>query len=306
VIAGDTSKGDISLGELAADGQYEHGPVRVDLAGGIALPVGVGADPWPEAKLAVKVKPHQDVEVTATTGYKGRVPSLRERFDSATGNPKLGPEFSRHAEVRTVWEGLRTEALGSPGDAQPRVRFEVAPFVRKSKGSSRLCVTPDQCPDGMVGRLEALDDTFFYGVDTMARVKVIREVEVGAAFNYIKGCELESGGCDEGIDPATGMRVGGADPLDRLPRRRADAWVQVSPTPKIATIARAKYFGRAIDKGDVTGAYVLVEASVSAQVTKQYLGVLRVDDALDVRPETRSGFHMPGRVVSFVFQGTWE
>jgi hypothetical protein len=301
VIAGDTSKGDVSLGEIAVAGQYEHGPIRSELAVGVALPAGVSADPWPEGKLAVKYRPIRDFEVTATTGYKGRVPALRERFDAATGNPKLGPEFARHAEVRAIWEGLRTEALGSAGDAQPRVRLELAPFTRKTTGTSRLCVTADQCPDGMVGKLEALDDAFFYGLDTQARVRITRAVEVGGAYNFIKGCELESGGCG-----TSAIDGGGADPLDRLPHHRADGWVQVMAIDRVTAIARTKYFGRAIDKGDRTGAYVLVEASVSAQIGKQYLGVLRVDDALDVRPETRSGFHMPGRVVSFVFQGTWE
>jgi hypothetical protein len=34
--------------------------------------------------------------------------------------------------------------------------------------------------------------------------------------------------------------------------------------------------------------------------------VLRVDDALDVRPYTRFGFSGPGRVIALIFQGTWE
>ncbi len=96
------SEGDITTMEFAVDGQYEHGPVRADLAGGLAVPAGVGADPWPEAKAVVKYRPQHDLELTATAGYKGRVPSLRERFDAATGNPELGPEFARHAEVRAI------------------------------------------------------------------------------------------------------------------------------------------------------------------------------------------------------------
>ena len=41
-------------------------------------------------------------------------------------------------------------------------------------------------------------------------------------------------------------------------------------------------------------------------VNKQYLGVLRCDDLLNAAPETRAGYHMPGRVISIIMQGTWE
>ena len=50
----------------------------------------------------------------------------------------------------------------------------------------------------------------------------------------------------------------------------------------------------------------MIEACVTAQISKQYLGVLRVDDLADVRPETRAGYHTAGRVVSLVMQATWE
>jgi hypothetical protein len=36
------------------------------------------------------------------------------------------------------------------------------------------------------------------------------------------------------------------------------------------------------------------------------MGVLRVEDALDRQPETRVGYHTAGRVISVVFQGTWN
>jgi outer membrane receptor protein involved in Fe transport len=299
-MGGQVSEGDVTVTELALDGQYERKQFRVDIAGGIAIPTGVGADPWPETKAVAKYKPHHDLEVTGTLGYKGRVPTLRERFDLATGNPKLGPEFARHAEIRVIWEGLRTSALAD--DPKPRVHVEVAPYTRKTHGTARVCPSQEQCPDDTVGKLAALDDTFFYGVDFQARVKLTREVEIGGSYNYVKACELDSRmGCD--VD-ATMM--GGADPLDRLPRNRADAWVQVMPHKRLGALARARYFGGSFDKGIRTETYKLVEANLTAQISKEYLGVLRVDDALDVRPETRTGFRTAGRVVSVVFQGTWQ
>jgi hypothetical protein len=303
----DVSDGNITISELAVGGQYEHGRVRVDLAGGVAVPMGVdGADPWPEGKLSTKLRAHQDLELTATLGYKGRLPSLRERFDLTSGNPTLGPEFARHAELRAIFEGLRTEALGSVGDPRPRVRVEAAPFTRKTVGTSRLCPSQEQCPDDVVGRLAALDDTFFYGIDLQARIKLVRALEIGGSYSYIKACEL---GSAKGCDVSSGM-MGGADPLDRLPRHRADAWAQFA-SGRITALARARFYGDALDKGKsvngvVLGDYPIVEATVSAQLGKEYLGVLRFDDALDVRPETRAGFRTAGRVVTVVFQGTWE
>ncbi len=301
-MGGEVSEGDISLLELALDGQYERKRLRLDLAGGLAIPVGVGADPWPETKAVAKYRAIQDLELTATAGYKGRVPSLRERFDQATGNPKLGPELARHGEIRAIWEGLRTPALGTPDDPKPRVRLELAPFARQTSGTSRVCAVAEDCPDGMVGKLAELDDTRFYGVDVSARVKLDRRVEVGASYDYIKACELHHpNGCG-----ASSANLGGRDPLDRLPRHRADGWVQVAPHRMISALARVRYQGKAVDKGDPTEAYTLVEANLTAQLAKEYMAVLRVDDALNVRPETRSGFRTAGRVVTFVFQGTWE
>jgi hypothetical protein len=54
------------------------------------------------------------------------------------------------------------------------------------------------------------------------------------------------------------------------------------------------------------GNYTLVEANVTAELGKHYLAVLRVDDALDKRPEVRAGFPSTGRVVSLVLQGSWD
>jgi hypothetical protein len=89
---GEVHEGDITISELALDAQYERKRVRADLAVGVALPLDVdGADPWPEAKLATKLRAHRDLELTGTVAYKGRVPALRERFDITIGNPSSGP-----------------------------------------------------------------------------------------------------------------------------------------------------------------------------------------------------------------------
>ncbi len=293
-MSGQVSRGDVTLIELAVDGQYERKRFRLDVAGGVAVPSGVGADPWPEGKIVAKYRPEQDLEVTATGAYKGRVPSLRERFDAATGNPELAPEHALHGEVRTIWEGLRSATLGSDDHPEARFRLEIAPFVRKTTGSSRVSIE--------TGKLANLDDVFLYGVDLQGRFKLHRMLELGGSYNYLKACQLASQkGC--GTSEAD---QGGADPLDRQPRNRFDAWAQIAPHPKLFGIARVKHYGESLDKTMTVKGYTLVEVNVTAMISKQYLGVLRIDDAADVRPETRAGYHTAGRVVSLIFQGTWE
>jgi outer membrane cobalamin receptor len=217
------------------------------------------------------VKPWRHLELTATTGYKGRVPTLRERFDLQNGNPDLGPEQALHTELRVVeqYEGLR---------------LEVAPFYRQTNGTVRTSLDPAD-----MGKLVNLGDLDIYGIDMQGKLLVIEQLEVGGSYNFIRAKSETS---DE--------------PLDRLPHHRADAWVQVHPLAQLSALVRGRFAGQAFDKGIETASYWLVEGTLTARITKEYLGVLKVDDALDKRPETRMGYRAPGRTVSVVFQGTWE
>lgn len=270
----DYVRGDSNMLNAAADLQFERKKWRVDGAVGLAMPFGLdGADvnPWPEAKLVGKYKARQTLELAATTGYKGRVPSLRERFDAVTGNPALGPEKAFHAEVRAV-------------EQRDRLRVELAPFYRRTNGTVRVSADPAD-----MGRVVNLGDLDIYGVDTQARILVHAKAEVGGSYNYIRATSDVS---DE--------------PLDRLPRHRFDAWGRFLASDRYSALARVRYFGSASDQGRQVDGYALVEASVMAQVTSEYLAVLRVDDLLDVRPQSRTGYYLPGRVISVVLQGAWK
>ncbi|HMG24230.1 MAG TPA: TonB-dependent receptor, partial [Kofleriaceae bacterium] len=97
-----TVRGKLTILEAAGDLQYERRQFRADLAAGVAVPFGIDARPWPEVKAVAKYRPIEDLELTATGAYKGRVPSLRERFEAGIGNPALGPERIAHAELRAV------------------------------------------------------------------------------------------------------------------------------------------------------------------------------------------------------------
>jgi outer membrane receptor protein involved in Fe transport len=278
-LAALTGKGDVTTIELAGDGQYEHKTVRLDAAVGVAIPFGVGADPWPEAKLVGKWRPgYGHLELAATAARKGRVPSLRERFDPQGGNPALGPEIADHAEIRAI------EQLDD------RVRLEAAPFYKHTTGTVRS--SPDPMLMGKLVNLGAVD---FWGVDALARVRVHPMVEVGGAYSYIRARQ-EAQGTMAAVD----------DPLDRLPHHRAEGWVQVTPERRISVLARVRYLGESIDKTKLVSGYTLVEATATAALTKEYLAVLRIDDLLDVRPETRAGYHTPGRVIALVLQGQWQ
>ncbi|HWU90628.1 MAG TPA: TonB-dependent receptor, partial [Kofleriaceae bacterium] len=277
-----TTKGQTTIIEASSGLSYDSTRWRLDGAVGAAVPFGVGASPWPETKLVAKYRARKDLELIATGGRKGRVPSLRERFDLDTGNPALGPEKAWHAELRGVEQ------------AGERLRLELAPFYRRSTGIIRLVPDPSRpdVPNAMISG--NLDRVTFLGVDAQARVKPHRMLELGGSYNYIRARSNAS-------DPKAAMA-----PLDRLPGHRVDGWVQITPDRRVSVLARVKYFGDSLDKGATVAGYTTAEATVTAPLTKQYLGVLRVDDLTDVRPETRKGYHTPGRVISLIVQGTWE
>jgi outer membrane cobalamin receptor len=207
------------------------------------------------------------------------LPTLRERFDPDIGVPGLAPEKAWHGELRAIEQ------------ITDRIRVEVAPFIRRTTGTIRSIPDPDR-PGEMtstnLGRLDIL------GLDTSARGKPHPMVEVGASYSFIRARS-------DSDDPALEM-----DPLDRLPSHRADGWVQVTPDRRLSLRGRVSYFGQNIDRGESLPGYSLIEATVTAPITKEYLAVLRVDDLTNVAPETRFNFHGPGRVISLIVQGTWE
>ncbi|MFN0248367.1 MAG: TonB-dependent receptor plug domain-containing protein [Kofleriaceae bacterium] len=269
-----SQRGESNLVSGAGDLQFERNKLRVDGAVGIAIPFAIDGNapnPWPEAKLVGKYKARPTLELTATTGYKGRVPSLRERFDVETGNPDLEPEKAFHAEIRAV-------------EQRDRLRVEVAPFYRRTTGTVRSSTDP--ADNDMLVNLGDLD---IYGIDTLARVLVHAKIEVGGSYNFIRAKSDTSD-----------------DPLDRLPHHRFDAWARVLANDSYSALARVRYFGAAIDQGGEVDGYALVEGNLTAQITKEYLAVLRVDDLLDTRPQTRTGYYLAGRVISIVLQGAWQ
>jgi outer membrane receptor protein involved in Fe transport len=273
--------GEATMLELAGDLQYEVKGFRIDGAIGAAIPFGLGADPWPEGKLVAKYKPRKDLELVATGGYKGRLPSLRERFALDTGDAALGPEKAWHSELRAIEQ------------IDERLKIEVAPFYRRTSGTIRLVDDPkSDDPVKMIsGNLGKLT---LYGVDASARVQIHRMLEVGGAYGYIHA-RSDSDNASLAMTP-----------LDRLPTHHGDGWAKITPDRRISLLARVHYTGASLDKGATIAGYATVEATLTSPITSEYLGVLRIEDLTNVAPETRTGYHMPGRVISAVVQGSWQ
>jgi hypothetical protein len=267
-----TAAGDVTLVETAGNYQLEVDTIRVDAGAGIAVPFGVGADPWPEGKLVTRWRPrYGPLELVATGARKGRVPSLRERFEPGGGNAALGPEIANHGEVRAIYE------------VKDRYRVELAPYYKRTRGTVRASADPAD-----MGMLINLGTLSFYGVDTAARGSLPATIELGGSYNYVQA------------------RGETENPVDRLPRHRADAWISGRPERRLTLLARTRYFGESIDRMMNVPSYALVDLTATAQLSKSHLAVLRVDDALDVRPELRAGYFAPGRVILLILQGQWQ
>jgi outer membrane cobalamin receptor len=265
-----TATGDTTELETAGDVQYERGKLRVDASAGIAFPFGVpNAEPWPEAKLDVKYRPTSDLQISTTLGRKGRVPSLNERFDPTQGNADLRPQQTDHLEVRAI-------------ETRDALRLEVAPFYRFQTGT--IMSDPN-----LKGQYGPVDDLTIYGVDVLGRARLHRMVELGGGYSH---------------DRATNDKS--RDAIPRLPRNKVEGWVQATPDPRLAVLVRVAYFGDNYQGATLNRHYTLVQATATAQLSKQYLVVARADDLLNVAPLTRVGYHAPGRTISIVLQGAWE
>lgn len=267
------STGDATLTEAAAGAQFERGTARVDAAVGVAAPMGVGADPWPEAKLTARWRPWSPLELIATLARKGRTPSLRERFDVQSGNPELGPELASHAEAR---------ALVTAGP----IDLDVAAFFKRSTGT--------MVADPMTNRLVNLGEVDLSGVDARATARLGSRVTLGAAYGLIRDRAR--------ADSDAPWRD---DPLDRLPDHHAEASLQLRLPRSLALTARGRYVGSSIDRTRPVDSYTLADLTASIAID-EWLAVVKCDDLLDAAPETRTGYHLPGRVLTLIVQGDWD
>lgn len=268
-FASEMTEGRSTIAETAAGAQYEGGDFRIDSAIGLAIPIGTGADPWLEGKLATVYRPNPWMSIKLTGARKGRLPTLRERFRGDIGNQALGPEHAWFGEVSTEMNPTAWLAV------------EVANFNRASTGIIRF--DADQASLINTGHLD------IRGTDVRVRIGDGRKIRAGASLSFVDAYSVESG----------------LDPLDFLPSRRADGWIGWFAT-RIQGLVRARYIGRQIDRNTTLPAYAVVDLSVYADLGHGLALSLRVENSLDNGYYIRKEVPAPGAVAFASLSATWE
>lgn len=259
----ETTRGRSTIAGVAAGWQLERGRWDVDAAAGAALPLDVAADPWPEGKLAASVRAAPGLTLTTTLARKGRLPTLRERYQVG-GNEGLAPEQTTFAEAKAAW-------------ARGAVALEAAGWARRQDGMIRR--------DPGSGVLENLDRVELVGVDARAEARPVERVALAAMWSW--------------IDADDGM---GGEPLDFLPAHRVTAQAKVTPHPTVAATARLRWTDERIDKAVTLPAYAEVEAELVWTPTPRWLVSARGEDLLDERWLIHVGIPSAGRTFMLAVQ----
>jgi outer membrane cobalamin receptor len=259
--------GRATLAEVAGGIQLADGRWRLDAAGGLAVPIGIDAAAWPEAKVTASFTPIGPVSLKLIGGRKGRLPTLRERFRPDIGNESLGPE--------QVWFGESEVAL-RPGWLDVRV----AAYLRRSSGLIRLGTETRELVN--LGRFDTR------GIDASAAISG-RPVGGGASYSFTDAVSAELG----------------SDALDFLPRHRATAWIE-GRFARFGGQIRARRQSSQIDRQVTLPARTLLDVGAWAALPGDLLASLRLDNAAGTAYDDRLGVPAPGRVLVLVVQGEWK
>jgi outer membrane receptor protein involved in Fe transport len=262
------SGGRAGVGAASAGLAWRRGGLRVDAAAGVIAPVDTTA--WPEATLAVDWRPRADLELDLAIAHKGRVPTLRERYQLATGNDALAPERATSVDARV---GARPARW---------LRVDASGYARAVSGYIKL--------DPVSGHLANRGRLLLGGLEANLEVRPATAVAAGGGWRIAEASAADAG----------------AEPLDFLPRHRADAWLSARPDPVLRLDARVRYVDRRRDQDEVLPAYVTTDLSGSWALAAGWRTTLRVDNVLDRRFVVRAhGYHDVGRVVQLVVEAVW-
>ena len=276
-IINQVSRGQATLLDAGGGVQFARGALRADASAGGGAILGVNPKVWPAAKAVVAYAVLRGLELAATGAHTSRPPTLRERFDP-NGNEALGPEHTTLAELRATAE--------LPG----AVHVELAPYYKRTTqtiGRSQVAVTG--------GELLNLGATDFWGIDGQLRAAPHPRVEAGVAYEYLRARAA-----------AYSVLAAQDDPISVLPHHRFDAWVDGRPVDWLSGQLRVTYGSASLDNTAVISSRTVISATLTAHLTSQYLATLRLDDLANERPETRLGYHTPGRQVLVVLQAAWD
>jgi outer membrane receptor protein involved in Fe transport len=262
--------GRANVAELAAGVSAWPVPT-LTLDASVGAAVGLGPSvAWPEAWADVRWRPGNVLSLHLTVARKGRLPTLRERYQPLVGNGALRPEIADFAEVGVdtePWWLLRLAAAGWGRYTQDAIRFN-------SGGTQRV----------NVGNLAV------EGIDGELDVAPGAPIGAGAAVDYIRA---------NAADVALGA-------LENLPGVRVDGWIDASWHARAGVWARVRRFSNRVTQGQSLGAFTLMEASAWARLGAGLRASLFVENAFDARYLVQPTLTAAGRTFFVTLDGEWE
>ncbi len=270
-LTGQVTKGRTTIAQTAVAAQYEQDNFDMQHSVGVAAPLGLGAKPFPEFKAAARYEPVSLLELVAISGYKGRLPTLREQHNFGNGNTELGPEKILFGEL-----GVKV----SPASF---LQVSANAYVRRSNGQIANTLV-----DGAFTYINTGEITV-RGLDTLVEGKLSKWVSGGASWNF-----------SEAEDPD-----GSAKPLDFLPRHRLSSWIRAAAGTGGATL-RVQYTGTQVDKGTELDRRVLVQLSGYYRFLDSYQFTVRGENIAGQRYEQRNLVPGRGRTVYASLQSEWQ
>lgn len=262
-----------TITELAAGLQWEDGPLRIDSAAGVAVPIDVGAAPWPEVKIAAWYRVMPGLQLRVTGARKGRLPTLRERYTNNVGNEDLDPEQAWFGEVATTI------------DPRDWLRLEASAWVRDTVGLIKV----GTLDGGGVGNTN-LGDLTFRGADVQLILAPRAPINLGGSWNHVKPT----------------LNSDGSEPLDFLPRNRASVWLRGTRGQRFGSTIRMTFTDEQVDQNEVLPTRTLFDLTAYATLWGGLSANLRVDNLLDERYLIRAGVESVGRVFMLSLYGGWE
>jgi hypothetical protein len=275
-VAGDGADGQLDLLQAGASARWRPEALDalvVDLALGAAVPLdntarsdtgatlGETATPWPEARAALTYtlgRPDaNNLELSLVGGRKGRLPTLRERFQPSTGNPSIAPEQASYGELAATWRPTATTMFRAVGWAR-----HVDGLIKIPLGGDRLA---------NVGSLVTGGGELRVDVGLFARA-----LELGAAYLF--------------------QAQTGDDALDFFPAHRGEAWVRGRLGAASGAWLRVKYLGARVDQAVTLEPWTSVDVGLWHKVDAVRL-LARVENTLDAAWSTQAGVPGVGRAV---------
>lgn len=254
----------------------------LDAAAGVAVPVGLGASAWPEGKITATFTATRALEVRLTGSRKGRLPSIKDRFDNLTGNQAVNPEMGTAAEGQVIIKPRRWLSV------------DLTSFYRLVEGLIRIgSITGANGVPALAST--NLGDAAFYGFEARVDAALIRRLSLGAAYAFAHQAFVGS--------VPRGMPAG--PPLDFFPQHRGEVSATFRPRENLGLWARARYIGDRTDKGATLAGYLQTDAAAWAQVDSLRV-TLRVENALDTSYEIHSGVPGFGRTAFLGLEGAFD